>query len=149
MQSPRSHGMQNDLIYRDCVVVGTSASSLVLTGATLPYDVRGHPPPKKKRPLTHHSGHDELCEAQIKHIDQLEPSYYRFESTGLCKAQDPKECKFTLCHIAVTWWIALSCCNMLSSMAPVHTGTKAEVARISKKFSHRVANFGAWQGSSE
>ena len=34
-------------------------------------------------------------------------------------------------------------------MARVHTGTKTEVARISKKFSHRLANFGAWQGSWE
>ena len=54
-----------------------------------------------------------------------------------------------LCQIAVTWWIARSYCNVLSSMAPVHTGTKTEVARISKKFSHRLANFGAWQGSWE
>ena len=33
-------------------------------------------------------------------------------------------------------------------MAPVHTGTKTEVARISKN-RHRLANFGAWQGSWE
>ena len=58
-------------------------------------------------------------------------------------------CKFMLCQIFVTWWIAGSCGNVLSSLAPVHTGTKAEVARISKKISHRLANFGAWQGSWE
>ena len=57
--------------------------------------------------------------------------------------------QITLCQIAVTWWIAESCCNLPSSVAPVHTGTKIEVARISKKFSHRLANFGAWQGSRE
>ena len=34
-------------------------------------------------------------------------------------------------------------------MAHVHTGTKTEVARISKKLSQRMANFGAWQGSWE
>ena len=34
-------------------------------------------------------------------------------------------------------------------MPPVHTGTKIEVARISKKFSHSLAIFGAWQGSRE
>ena len=34
-------------------------------------------------------------------------------------------------------------------MGPMHTGTKSEVAGISKNFSHRLANFGAWQGSSE
>ena len=49
----------------------------------------------------------------------------------------------------MTWWIAQSWSNLPSSMAPVHTGTKTKVARISKKFSHRLANFGAWQGSWE
>ena len=46
-------------------------------------------------------------------------------------------------------WIIGSCCNVLSSMVCVDTATKGEVARISKKFSHRLKNFGAWQGSSE
>ena len=45
--------------------------------------------------------------------------------------------------------MAESCCNVPSSTASVHTGTKTEVAPISKKFSHRLANFGAWQGSWE
>ena len=85
----------------------------------------------------------------MKHIDQFQPSYYQFDSTGLCRAQDPTECTFTLCQIDVTLWIAQSCCNVPSSMAPVHKGTNTEVARISKKFSHRPANFGAWQGSWE
>ena len=85
----------------------------------------------------------------MKHSDQFQPSDYHLDSIGLCRAQDPTECKFTLCQIAVTWWIAQSCCNLPSSMAPVHTGTKIEVARISKKFSYRMANFGAWQGSLE
>ena len=49
----------------------------------------------------------------------------------------------------MTWWIAGSYCNLLSAMALVHTGTKTEVARISKKFSARLAHFGAWQGSWE
>ena len=65
----------------------------------------------------------------MKHIGQFQPSYYQFDSTGLCRAQDPTECKFT-CQIAVTWWIVESCCNVPSSMAPVHTGTKTEVARV-------------------
>ena len=85
----------------------------------------------------------------MKHNDQFQPSYYRSDSTGLCIAQDPTKYKFTLCQIAVTWWIARAWCNLPSSMAPVHTGTKTEVARISKKFSHRLANFGTWQGSWE
>ena len=82
----------------------------------------------------------------MNHSDQFQASCYQFDSTGLCRAQDPTNCKFTLCQIAVTWWIAAL---LPSSMAPVHTGTKTEVARISKKFSHRLANFGAWQGSWE
>ena len=85
----------------------------------------------------------------MRHIHHFQPSYYHFDSTGLCRAQDPTECKFTLCQMAVTWQIAESCCNVPSSMALVHTGTKTEVARTSKKFSHRLANFGAWQGSWE
>ena len=105
------------------------------------------PPPDT--PFLHHFGHAGLCRAQMKHIDQFWASYYQFESTGLCRAQDPTECKFTLCQIALTWWIAQSCCNVPSSMAPVHPGTKTEVARISNKFSHRLPNFGAWQGSWE
>ena len=79
----------------------------------------------------------------IKHIDRFQPSYYQFESIGLCRVQDPKECKFTLCQITVIWWIAGSCCNVLSSMAPMHIGTKTGVARILKNFSHRLANFTA------
>ena len=81
----------------------------------------------------------------MNHSDQFQPSWYQFDIAGLCRAQEPTKCKFTLCRIAVTWWIAL----LPSSMAPVHTGTKTEVACISKKFSHRLANFGAWQGSWE
>ena len=34
-------------------------------------------------------------------------------------------------------------------MSPVHTWTTTEVAHISKNFSHRLENFGAWQGSWE
>ena len=82
-------------------------------------------------------------------MDRFQPSYYQFESTRLCEAQDPKECKFTLCKITLTWWIAGSFCNGLFTLAPLHTGTKTEVARIWKKFSHRLANFRAWQGSWE
>ena len=85
----------------------------------------------------------------MKHSDQFEPSYYQFDSTGLCRAQDSTKCNFTLCQIVVTWWIAQSWCNLPSSMAPVHTGTKTEVARISKNFCHRLANFAACQVSYE
>ena len=86
--------MQIDWIYRDAVPVGTSATSLMLTSATLRDDVKGPPP---KHPLIHHFVHAGLCRAQIKHIDRFRPSYYQFENTGLCRAQDPKECKFTSC----------------------------------------------------
>ena len=79
----------------------------------------------------------------MRHIHQFEPSYYQFDSVGRCRAHDPTECKFRLCQLAVTRWIAESCCNVPSSMALVHAGTKTEVARISKKFSHRLANSGA------
>ena len=79
----------------------------------------------------------------MKYIDQFQPSYYQFDSFGLCRAQDPTECTFTPCQIAVTWWIVESYCNVPSSMAPVHTGTKTEVARVSKKFRQLVANFRA------
>ena len=107
------------------------------------------PPPPPGHPLIHHFDHAGLCTTQVKHIDQFRPSYYQFDKSGFCKAKDPTECKFTLCHIAVIWCITESYCNMPSSMALVHTGIKTEVACISKKFSHRLANFGAWQGSWE
>ena len=105
-----------------------------------------YPPPPHRPPLLHYFGHVGLCKAQIKHLDQSQPAYFQFVSPGLCKAQDLKECKFKLCKIAVTWWIHESFCNVLSPMARVHTGTKTDVVRILKKFSHRLANFGAWQG---
>ena len=50
---------------------------------------------------------------------------------------------------SVTWWIAGSCCNALSSIRPVHTGTKTEVARSTNKFSARPPSRGAWQGNWE
>ena len=43
--------MPIDWIYRDAVPVETSATSLLLTGATLPDDVRGPPPPPQRHPL--------------------------------------------------------------------------------------------------
>ena len=55
-------------------------------------------------------------------------------------------CEFILCHIAVTWSIAESFCNVPSSMGPVHRGTKPQVACIWKKFSHGLANLGVLQG---
>ena len=121
--------MQIDRIYRDVVRFGTFKTSLILTGATLPDDIQ-RPLPPPRYPLFHHFGHVGLCRAQIKHIDRCQPSYYQFETTGLCIAQDFKDCKFTLCQITVIWWITRSCCKVLSSMAPVHTGTKTEVARF-------------------
>ena len=108
-----------------------------------------HDPRPHDTPLICQFGHAGLCRAHMKPIDQFPPSYHQFDSTGLCRAQDPTECKFALCHITVTWWIAEACCNVPSSMAPEHTGTNIAVARISNKFSHRLANFGAWQGSWE
>ena len=41
-------------------------------------------------------------------------------------------------------WILLQRALVYGS---VHTCTKTEVARISKKFCHRLAILGAWQGS--
>ena len=105
-----------------------------------------HDPPPPHTPFICQFSHAGLCRAQMNHSDQFQPSYYQFDSTGLCRAQDPTKCKFTLCQIAATWWIAAL---LPSSMAPVHTDTKTEVARISKRFGHRLANFGAWQGSCE
>ena len=66
---------------------------------------------------------------------------------GSARPTVPRNADF--CQIALTWWLAESYCNVPSSMAPVHTGTKTEVAGISNNFSHRLANFGAWQGSRE
>ena len=59
-------------------------------------------PPPPRHPLILHFVHAGLCRAQIKHIDQFQPSYYPFESTGLCGAQVAMGCKFigsthTLC----------------------------------------------------
>ena len=73
--------MQIKCIYRDAVPVGTSATSMLLTGETLLDDVQGPPPPR--HPTIHHFGHAGLCRAQIKHIDQFRPSNYQLESTGL------------------------------------------------------------------
>ena len=106
-----------------------------------------HPPPPLDTPFIHHFRHVGLCRARIKHFDQFLPSYYRFESNGLSRAQNPKKCKFAVCQIAVTWWIAGCRCNMPSSMAAVHAEAKRDATRISKKFSRRVATFGSWQES--
>ena len=48
------------------------------------------------------------CRAQMQHSDQFKPSYYQFDSTGLCRTQDSTKCKFTVYQIAVTWWMAQS-----------------------------------------
>ena len=86
--------MPIDGIYRDAVQAGTSATSLLLTGATLPHDVQGTPPPPR-HPIIHHFGHAGLCRAHIKHIDQFQPSSYQLESTGLCGVEDPMGCQLT------------------------------------------------------
>ena len=86
--------MHIDWIYRDALPVGTSATSPLLTGATLLDDVQGTPPPPR-HPIIHHFGHAGLCRAQIKHIDQFQPSSYQLESTGLCRPQYPMGCQLT------------------------------------------------------
>ena len=86
--------MPIDWMYGDAVPVGTSTTSLPLTGATLPHDVQGTPPPPR-HPIIHHFGHAGLCRAQIKHFDQYQPASYQLESTGLCRAQDPMGCQLT------------------------------------------------------
>ena len=65
--------MQIDWFYRDAVPVGTSATSLLLAGATLLDNVLG-PPSPAGHPLIHHFGLAGLCRAQIKHIDQFQYS---------------------------------------------------------------------------
>ena len=88
--------MPIDWMYRDAVPAVTSATSLMLTGATLPDDVQGTPPPPAKRhPIIQNFGHAGLCRAHIKHIDQFQPSSYKLESTGLCRVQDPMGCQLT------------------------------------------------------
>ena len=146
LQSPGSLGMPIDCMYRDAGLVEAFLTLDLLTTAAWPIDVPQPPPPPPGHPLNCQCSHAGLCRAQMNHSDQFQPSCYQFDSTGLCRAQDPTKCKFTLCWIAVTWWIAAL---LPFSMALVHTGTKTEVARISKKFSHRLANFGAWQGGWE
>ena len=90
--------MQIDWSYRNAVPAGTSATSLMLTGATLLDDVQGPPPPPPKRhPIIHHFGHAGLCRAQIKHPDQFRLSSYQLESAGLCGVQDPMGCQLTGC----------------------------------------------------
>ena len=84
-----------EAIYTDAVPLGTSANSLLMTGATLPDDVQGPPPPRK--PLIHHFDHAWLCRAQIYHIDQFQPSSYQLENTGPCRTQDPIGCQLTGC----------------------------------------------------
>ena len=86
--------MPIDWIYKNAVPTGTSATSLMLTGATLPGNVQG-PPPPKRHPIIHHFGHAGLCRAHIKHIDQFRPSSYQLEGTGLCGVQDPMGCQLT------------------------------------------------------
>ena len=57
-----------DWIYRDVVRVATSATSLLMTGETLPDGVQA-PPPPPRHPLIHHFGHVGLCRAEVEHID--------------------------------------------------------------------------------
>ena len=86
--------MPIDWIYKDAVPAGTSTTSLLLIGATLPDDVQGTPRPPR-HPIIHHFGHAGHCRAQIKHIDQFRLSSYQLGSTGLCRAQDPMGCQLT------------------------------------------------------
>ena len=81
----------------------------------------------------------------MEHIDRFQPSYYQFRNHGLCTAQDAMGCKFTWCQITMTWWIVGSYCNVLLPITTVQTSTNTEVARIAKKFSARLASFGAWE----
>ena len=61
--------------------IGPSATSIVMTSATLPDDVQGTPPPPR-HPLNHHLGHAGLCTAQVKHINQFQTSYCHLLSPG-------------------------------------------------------------------
>ena len=85
--------MAIEYIYKDAVPVGISANSLLMTGATLPDDVQGPPPPQI--PLIHHFGHAGLCRAEIQHIDEFRPSSYQFQSIGPCRAHNPMGCQLT------------------------------------------------------
>ena len=94
--------MPIDRIYRDAVPVEASATSLLSTGTTLPDNFPRPPPPTTTRFICQF-GHGGICRAQMKHIDQFQPSYYQFDSIWICTAEDPTERKVTLCQIAVTW----------------------------------------------
>ena len=55
-------------------VKGGGGSSRVLTAA---------------HPIILHFGHAGLCEAEIEHINQFQPSYYQFESMGSAEPRIP------------------------------------------------------------
>ena len=106
--------MQIDWIYRDAVLVGTSATSLMLICATLPDDVQRTPPPPRHS-ICHHFVRAGLRRAQIQHIDRFQPSSYQMESNGLCRAQDPMGCRLigsteTLCRLELP---PLHCCLLV------------------------------------
>ena len=86
--------MPIDWIYRGAVPVGISPTSLQLTVQPC-LMMSEDPPPPQDNPTIHHFGHAGLCRPHSKQIDQFEPSYYQFESFGLCRAQDPMGCTLT------------------------------------------------------
>ena len=75
--------MPFDWIYSDAVPFEASATSLLLTGTTLPDDVPAPPP---DTPFICQCGHAGLCRAWMKHSDQFKPSYYQLANTGLRRA---------------------------------------------------------------
>ena len=86
--------MPIDWIYKDAMPVGTSATLLLMTGATR-LMMSKQPPPR--HPMVHHFVRVGLCRAHIAHNDPFQPSSYQLESTGLCRAQEPMGCQLTRC----------------------------------------------------
>ena len=78
--------MPIDCMYRDTGPLEASATSLLSTAAALPNDVPRPPPPPPDTPFICQLSHAGLCRAQMNHSDQFQPSYYQFDSTGLCRA---------------------------------------------------------------
>ena len=74
--------------------IGTSATSLLMTGATLPDDVQGTPLPRGY-PKIYHFVRARLCRARVQHNDQFQPLNYKLQSSWLCKGQDPMGCQLT------------------------------------------------------
>ena len=71
------------------MLVGTSATSLMLTGATLRDEFQGPPPPTLRHPIIHHFVRAGLCRAQIKHNDQFRRELTNWRVLGSAQPRIP------------------------------------------------------------